>query len=174
MDTVELSPDRVKALKYYSPLLVFTLVIFLYVICLEFVYITECAYFFKLNLSVVALVVICYVLPVYFFLWSMWAGVIGYKSLKSNYFPPLDIPVFFRATARKGNLSTVKGVVTLFSPVLGIWLLYIGHTAFMETSKDKSVFEAFEYMDSICSQSHNNTLVRDSQQKTLLTPQLGR
>jgi len=158
MDTVELTPDRVKALKYYSPLLVFTLVIFLYVIYLEFVDITECAYIYKLNLSVIVLVVVCYVIPAYFFIWSMWTGVIGYKSLKSHYSPPLDIPVFFRATARKGNLSTVKGVVTLFSPVLGIWLLYIGHTAFVETSKGKSVFEAFEYMDSICSQSHNKSV----------------
>ncbi|MGB5395646.1 MAG: hypothetical protein WBN96_00715 [Gammaproteobacteria bacterium] len=161
METVEIQPDRIKALKYYSPILVFTLALLLYATYIEFASVSECSYLFNLNSSIVALLVACYALPVYLFLCSMWVAVISYKSIRTHYYPPLDTPVFFRTTAKTGYISRLRGVIGVALPLFCIWVIFIGHNAFVETTKGKSAIETFEHIDQFCMQTHNRSFKRD-------------
>ena len=154
METVEVKPDRIRALKFYFPILVLSLLLFLYAAYIAFADIKLCEYLFNYNFSIITLIVACYILPGYALLCTLWISHVCYKTLKTHYYPPLDIPVFFSTTAKRGNLSRLRGFVGVVTPLFGIWVLFLGHNAFVETNNGKTVSEAFIHMDKFCEQMH--------------------
>lgn len=118
-----------------APLIIFTV----------FLHVTDeaiCTNLFGINVSIIALVEISYVVPILALIATLLYCEVGIRSLKSGYFPPLDSVLFSDTIAKKGFVSRIRGVAFVLSPLLGIFLVYQGHQAYMQIT-DGLTYEEF-------------------------------
>jgi hypothetical protein len=110
----------------------------------------ECAQFLGVNGAYLAMLLVCYGLPVGFFLASVSLVGTGIRTLRTGYFPPLDSALFASAIARKGPLSRLRGAMLVAMPAVALYILVLGHDAYTEFSGGKSARQVIERLRSKC------------------------
>lgn len=90
-----------------------------------------CAGFMGLSSMHIALLYICYVLPVAVFVFGCVCFKMALKALRSGYFPPLDSILFVDTIASKGVLSKIMGLLALMIFICALWIIYVGHSAYI-------------------------------------------
>ena len=103
---------------------------------------TKCTNLFGINVSIIALVEISYVIPILALIATLLCGEVGIRSLKSGYYPPLDSVKYSDTIAKKGLMSIIRGVALVLSPLLGVFIVYQGHQAYMQIT-DGLTYEEF-------------------------------
>ena len=74
----------------------------------------------------------------------------GIKTIKTGYFPPLDSVVFRDTIAKKGKISTLRGVGLLALPVFSLFTVYLGNNAYTEVTGGKNMHEIIEMLEAKC------------------------
>ena len=120
-----------KALIYYSPLLSVTMIFLLIIINSSFSDM-NCEYLFGINLSFVNIILVTYGLSIVLLLASIYLFIYGYKVIRYKYCPPLELPVLVDTTSSKGFICQVKGMCYILTPVVSLYIFYIGHTTYEE------------------------------------------
>ena len=110
----------------------------------------ECARLLDINVAYLSLLLICYVLPVGFLVVSLLFFGTGMKTIRTGYFPPLDSVLFSDAIAKKGLVSTTRGVVLLVLPIFAGFVVYLGNDAYTQIAKGKNMHEIVEKLEAKC------------------------
>ena len=74
----------------------------------------------------------------------------GIKIIKTGYSPPLDSVVFRDTIAKKGAVSTIRGVVILVFPVFALFVVYLCNNAFTAVTGGKNMHEIVEMLEAKC------------------------
>ena len=111
----------------------------------------QCVSLFGLNAAYLSLLLLCYGLPISLLVMSLPVLRMGLKTIKTGYFPPLDSVVFRDTMAKKGAISTLRGVVLLVLPVpLTLFVVYLGNNAYTSFAEGKSMYEIVEKLEAKC------------------------
>ncbi len=110
----------------------------------------ECARLLDINAAYISLLLICYALPVGFLVVSLYLFGIGIKIIRTGYFPPLDAAVFRDTIAKKGLVSTTRGVVLLVLPIFAGLVVYLGNDAYTQVTGGKSMHEIARKLEAKC------------------------
>ena len=110
----------------------------------------ECVRLLDINAAYISLLLVCYVLPVGFLVVSFQLFGTGMKTMRTGYFPPLDSAVFRDTIAKKGLLSTTRGIVLLVLPVFAGLVVYLGNDAYTQATGGKSMHEIARKLEAKC------------------------
>ena len=110
----------------------------------------ECVRLLGLNAAYISLLLICYGLPIGLLVVSFLSLGTGIKTVKTGYFPPLDSVVFRDTIAKKGKISTLRGVGLLVLPVYSLFTVYLGNNAYTEVTGGKNMHEIIEMLEAKC------------------------
>ena len=110
----------------------------------------QCAHLLGFNAAYIWLLLFSYGLPIGYLAMSLPVLQMGLKTIKTGYFPPLDSVVFRDTMAKKGAISTLRGVVLLVLPVLTLFVVYLGNNAYTSFAEGKSMYEIVEKLEAKC------------------------
>jgi len=142
--------DKRRALLKAAPYFIFALPPTLFVLWLKTVSHPECARLLEINAAYLSLLLMCYGLPIGLFLLSLSAFPTGIRTVRTGYFPPLDAAVFSDTIAKKGPVSTIRGVVLLVLPILVLFLVSTGNDLYTSMASGKNMQQITEKMESKC------------------------
>jgi hypothetical protein len=111
---------------------------------------TECVRLLDINAAYISLLLVCYALPVGFLVVSLLFFGTGVRTIRTGYFPPLDSTVFRDTIAKKGPVSTARGVVLLVLPIFAGFVVYLGNNAYTQIAGGKSMHEIVEKIEAKC------------------------
>ncbi len=109
-----------------------------------------CVRLLDINAAYILLLLVCYVLPVGFLVVSLLLFGTGIKTIRMGYFPPLDSVLFRDTIAKKGPVSTTRGVVLLVLPIFAGFVVYLGNDAYTQIAKGKNMHEIVEKLEAKC------------------------
>lgn len=110
----------------------------------------ECVRLLDINATYISLLLVCYVLPIGFLIVSLLLFGTGIKIIRTGYFPPLDSVLFKDAIAKKGLVSTARGVVLVLLPLFTGFVVYLGNDAYTQIAKGKNMHEIVEKIEVKC------------------------
>jgi hypothetical protein len=110
----------------------------------------ECVRLLGLNTTYIWLLLFCYGLPIGLLVVSLLFVRTGMKTTRTGYFPPLDSVVFRDTIAKKGLVSTTRGVMLLVSPIFAVFLVYLGNDAYTQVAGRKNMHEIVEKIEAKC------------------------
>lgn len=151
VEAVIIKGNKKRFIIKWLPMIVIAVLLILFTLFLELSEDPECNRLFGLNTSFLALVEFTYVLPITVFIVTLYFIEVGFKTIRSGYFPPLNSVRFSDAIAKKNLTSKIRGLVLLLSPLLGAYLIYQGHHSFMQISDGLKYEEITEKLESECS-----------------------
>lgn len=157
---MKLEKNRKAFIKYYLPLIVISASLLLFFICLGFLENSGCTYILNINLGYINIVVLTYVLPSAIVLATIYMAIYGYKVIKYKYCYPLDIPVINDKESNISFLCQIKGFILFLSPLVAIYLSYVGNETYDEFLKDSDVSAFIEKLEENCSHTQRNQGVR--------------
>lgn len=150
METRIIKADKKAAFKLYSPIFLLMMLYGIFGLAILQTNDSGCQKIFGLNASFTSLIVVAYLLPVSFFFGTVWLSYVGYKIIKYKYFPPLDIPVFKQTASNTGGKAKIMGIFYLSTPVIGLCLIYFGHSAYIKVTKGRTLIEAHTVIENLC------------------------
>ena len=110
----------------------------------------ECVRLLGFNAAYILLLLVCYGLPISVFVGSLLFFGTGIKTLKTGYFPPLDSVVFGDTIAKKGVISTLRGIGIIALPFLTFYILYLGNSAYATATNGKNMHEIIVKLEAKC------------------------
>jgi hypothetical protein len=110
----------------------------------------ECVQLLGLSTAYIWLLLFCYGLPIGFFILSLLFLGTGIKTIKTGYFPPLDSVVLRDTIAKKGTISTLRGVTLLALPVFTLFIMYLGNNAYTAIAGGKNLQQINEKLVAKC------------------------
>ena len=110
----------------------------------------ECVRLLDINAAYISLLLVCYVLPVGFLAVSLLLFGTGTRAVRAGYFPPLDSAVFRDTIAKRGPVSTARGVVLLVLPIFAGFVVYLGNDAYAQVAGGKNMHEIVEKLEAKC------------------------
>ena len=120
----------------------------------------QCVRLLDINATYISLLLVCYVLPVGFFIVSLLLFGTGMKTMKTGYFPPLDSVLFRDVIAKKGIASTTRGVVLLALPLFTSFIVYLGNNTYTQIAKGKNMHEIVEKIEVKCRPALHGAFIR--------------
>ena len=132
LEAVLVKGDKKRFLLLWSPVILIGALFTIFAVFLDITDDTKCTNLFGINVSIIALVEISYVIPILALIATLLCGEVGIRSLKSGYYPPLDSVKFSDTIAKKGLMSRIRGFALVLSPLLGAFIVYQGHQAYMQ------------------------------------------
>ena len=131
VEAVLVKGDKKRFLLLWSPVILIGALFTIFAVFLDITDDTKCTNLLGINVSIIALVEISYVFPILALIATRLFGEVGARSLRSGYYPPLDSVKFSDTIAKKGLMSRIRGVALVLSPLLGVFIVYQGHQAYM-------------------------------------------
>lgn len=139
-EAVIIKGGRWRYITNFAPAFIFLLFMF----CINFlasaVQEKECIRLFGKNMALLhlqfLLLQICYVIPVGFFILSLFTCRMGIKTIRTGYFPPLDSVVPIDTIAKKGFVSLLRGYLLTVLPILTVLLIYLGNDVYHSMKND--------------------------------------
>ncbi|MGJ0490045.1 hypothetical protein [Methylobacter sp.] len=110
----------------------------------------DCTRLLGINTTYILLLLVCYGLPIGLLVVSSLFVGTGLKTIKTGYFPPLDSVVFKDTIAKKGTISTLRGVVLLVLPVFTLFIVYLGNNAYTVVAGGQNMHEIIEKLEAKC------------------------
>jgi len=142
--------DRRRALLKAVPYIVVILPLTLFVLWLRTMSHPECARLLEFNAAYLALLLVCYVLPIGSFILSLSIFPTGIKTITTGYYPPLDAAVFRDTIAKKGTVSMIRGVMLLVLPILMLIGVSFGNDLYTAMASGKNMQQITEKLESKC------------------------
>lgn len=112
----------------------------------------ECVRFLGVNAAYISLLILCYGLPIIFLAASFMFFGMGMKTMRTGYFPPLDSVVFRDTIAKKGTVSTFRGVALVVLPIFALFVVYLGNNAYVAVAGGMTLQEITEKLKAKCPQ----------------------
>lgn len=129
-EAVIIKGGRWRYITNFAPAFIFLLFMFCINFLASIVEAKECIRLFGKNMALLHLqflmLQICYVIPVGFFILSLFTCRMGIKTIRTGYFPPLDSVVPIDTIAKKGFVSLSRGYLLAVLPILTASLVYLG------------------------------------------------
>ena len=147
---VVIKGDKKRALIKLAPYIFFGTVLFGFSLWSKSTDYSECTRLFGVNTTYIWLLLLCYGLPVGFFITSLMFLQTGIKIIKTGYFPPLDSVVFRDTIAKKGVITTLRGFILIILPVFTLYVVYLGYIAYSEITDGKNRGEITEKLEQKC------------------------
>lgn len=110
----------------------------------------QCVSLFGLNAAYIWLLFFSYGMPIGYLVISLAYFGMGLKIIKTGYFPPLDSVVLRDSIAKKGAISTLRGVGLLVLPVFTLFVVYLGNNAYTAFTEGKSMHEIVQKLEAKC------------------------
>lgn len=110
----------------------------------------ECVNLLGSNLAHIALLFLCYGLPLILVFATAMEFKTGLAAVKTGYFPPLDAIVFNDTIAKRGALSRARGAAIVAMPFVMLGLLYVGHVGYMQLTGGKTAQEFDRKLQADC------------------------
>lgn len=109
-----------------------------------------CYRILEFNIEYLSVLSFCYSLPAVALMGTAYMAWLGWKSLRSGYFPPLDCSFPQDRIAVRGWRATVGSVCCMLSLLLGIAVLYLGHTGFQAITHSAPMKEVVARIEKEC------------------------
>ena len=142
--------DKKQALVRSAPFILIGIVLFGFSWWIENTGYSACAHLLGINAAYISMLIFFYGLPLIFLAVSILYLETGIKIIKTGYSPPLDSVVFRDTIAKKGAVSTIRGVVILVFPVFALFVVYLGNNAFTAVTGGKNMHEIVEMLEAKC------------------------
>ena len=110
----------------------------------------ECLRLLGLNAAHIGMLIFFYGIPLFFFILSLTLLQTGIGTIRTGYFPPLGSVVFTDTIARKGTISTLRGVLLLAIPVLAILFAYISNNAYIAITDGRNMNQVVAVLEKEC------------------------
>ena len=147
---VVIKGNKRRALVKSAPYIFIVVVLFGFSLWIKNTSNSECERLIGLNTSYILFLLVFYGFPIGLLVMSLLFLGMGIKTIKTGYFPPLDSVVFRDTIAKKGKISTLRGVGLLVLPVLSLFTVYLGNNAYTEVTGGKNMHEIIEMLEAKC------------------------
>lgn len=130
-----------KGLKFYSPLLAPLLLVSAFSVSVSFLDRPECTFLLGMNVSVLTLLSVCFLLPVTFFIGTLYFLYFSVKAKGQDCYPPVGIPwrgLFIGRTGRKAQVAKAAGYL---APMFSLWLIWLGASSFNQIADGRTFAE---------------------------------
>lgn len=131
----------IRGLKFYFPLLAPLLIALVFVVYVSFLDSPECAFLLGVNVSLLGLFTFCFVLPVTFTIGSLYLLYFSIKARGQDLYPPPDIPWLGGFKVRSGKQAQLSKTVGYLIPIVGVWMVWLGSSAFIEIADGRTLSE---------------------------------
>jgi hypothetical protein len=147
---VIIKADRRRALRKTLPYVVCGLPPGLFVLWIGHTPHAGCETLLGVNAAYIAMLLLCYGLPVGLFLVSLSGARMGMRTLRTGYFPPLDAAVFAPTIATKGALARSRGAALIVLPFVMLYIISLGNDAYAAFAGGKSATQMIERLNAKC------------------------
>ena len=140
----------IRGLSFYFPFLAPVVLALMFAVHVAFLDSPECASLLGINVSLLGLVVFCFVLPVIFTIASLYLLFFSLKARGQDVYPPSDIPwagAFRKLSGGQVKLPKVLGYVL---PFVGVWMIWLGVTSFIELADGRTLSEMGTAISTAC------------------------
>jgi len=120
-----LKADRPKFIRRFWPFILIGLMLALLSTYLQFSQNPLCDRLFGISHTILNLWVVFLSFPLVIFIFSIYFALMGLRSLRSGYFPPLGTLVFNDTIAKKGRSSNIRAVLLIAMPFILMGMLVI-------------------------------------------------
>lgn len=147
---VIIKADRKRALRKALPYIVCALPPGLFVLWIGHTPHAGCDTLLGVNVAYLAMLPLCYGLPVGLFLVALSGAWMGMRTLRTGYFPPLDAAVFANTIATKGALARIRGTALIVLPFVMLYIISLGNDAYAAFAGGKSPTQVVETLNAKC------------------------
>ena len=130
--------QRVKALKYYSPLLLLIVIILIFTSITSSENAATYLNTTKKQISYLSLSIFTYGLPFCLFIVSLYAAVKGFNVYKYKFNPPKNIPVFMSTETKLSKCPVCIYGLSIAFVLFSLYLIYYGHGVYNEIYNTKN------------------------------------
>jgi hypothetical protein len=139
-EAVIIKGDRRRYITNFAPAFIFLLLMFCINFLASIVEAKECTHLFGKNMALLhlqfLLLQVCFIVPVGFFILSLFTCRMGIKTIRNGYFPPLDSVVLIDTIAKKGIVTLSRGYLLTALPILTASLVYLGNDVYQNMMND--------------------------------------
>ncbi len=140
----------IRGLKFYFPFLVPLLIAVVFSVYVAFLDNPECAFLLGVNVSFLTLLVFCFVLPVIFATGSLYLLYFSIKVRRQDLYPPANVPWIGLFKKHSGRQAQISKAVGYLSPILSIWIIWLGISSFIEIADGRTLYEISSAIDAAC------------------------
>ncbi|WP_333607332.1 hypothetical protein [Arsukibacterium sp.] len=143
----------IRSLIFYLPFLVPALITALFSAYVSFLDNTECAFLLGINVSLLGLLVFCFLLPGIVAIASLYGLFFSIKTRGQDFYPPTDIPWASVFKKRSGRRARVPKLLGYLLPIVSVWLVWLGISSFIEIADGRTLSEMSAAIGAGCKHS---------------------
>lgn len=140
----------IQGIKFYLPLLALMLIAVFFSEYVAFLDNPECTFLFGVNVSVLGLLVFCFLLPGTFAVGSLYLLSFSLKTRGRDHYPPSNIPWIGAFKKRSGVQAKIPKALGYVFPVVSVWMVWLGVSAYIEIADGRTLSEIGAAVASTC------------------------
>ncbi len=143
----------IRGIKFYLPFLAPLLTTVVFAVYVSVLEVPACAFLFGMNVSLLGLLVFCFILPGVFAIGSLYLLYFSLETRGQDRYPPSNIPwigVFKKRSGRRAKIPKALGYIF---PIVGVWIIWLGISSFIEIADGRTLSEINTAIGTVCEQS---------------------